>query len=110
MRGTDVAGVVEAVGKNVTDLQPGDEVFGSLWDNDLNIHPPGTFAEYSVLPVSQLIKKPVKLSFEDAAGSVMSGLTALIAIRDVGGVGVALPTFVAWRLIGAASLMQVIGW
>ena len=87
VRGSDIAGVVEAVGKNVTDLQPGDEVFGSLWDDDLNIHPPGTFAEYSVVSASQLIKKPVGLSFEDAAASVMSGLTALIAIRDVGGVG-----------------------
>src|SRR5687767_9191026 len=35
VRGTDVAGVVEAVGKNVTDLQPGDEMFGSLWDSTL---------------------------------------------------------------------------
>jgi len=87
VRGSDVAGVVEAVGKNVTDLKPGDEVFGSLWDNSLNIHPPGTFAEYSVVSASQLINKPATLSFEEAAASVMSGLTALIAIRDVGGVG-----------------------
>ena len=87
VRGTDVAGVVEAVGKNVTDLQPGDEVFGSLWDNKLATHPPGTFAEFTVAPGSQLIKKPARLTFEEAAASVMSGLTALIAIRDVGGVG-----------------------
>ncbi len=87
VRGSDVAGVVEAVGKNVTDLKPGDEVFGSLWDNSLNIHPPGTFAEYSVVSASQLIKKPAGLTFEEAAASVMSGLTALIAIRDVGKVG-----------------------
>ncbi|MEC4687865.1 MAG: NAD(P)-dependent alcohol dehydrogenase, partial [Nitrospirota bacterium] len=85
VRGTDVAGVVEAVGKSVTDLQPGDEVFGSSWADTLAT--PGTFAEFTVAPASQLIKKPVSLTFEEAAGSVMSGLTALIAIRDVGKVG-----------------------
>ena len=87
VRGTDIAGVVEAVGKNVTDLEPGDEVFGSLWDSTLTTHPPGTFAEFTVAPASQLIKKPVGLTFEEAAASVMSGLTALIATRDVGRVG-----------------------
>ena len=86
VRGTDVAGVVEAVGKNVTDLRPGDEVFGSLWDHTLTTHPPGTFAEFTVAPASRLIKKPAGLTFEEAAASVMSGLTALIALRDVGGV------------------------
>jgi NADPH:quinone reductase-like Zn-dependent oxidoreductase len=85
VRGTDVAGVVEAVGKNETDLQPGDEVFGSSWAGALAT--PGTFAEFTVVPASQLIKKPVGLSFEEAAASVMSGVTALIAIRDVGRVG-----------------------
>jgi NADPH:quinone reductase-like Zn-dependent oxidoreductase len=85
VRGTDVAGVVEAVGKNVTDLQPGDEVFGSVWDTATAPH--GTFAEFTVAPASRLIKKPARLSFEEAAASVMSGLTAMIAIRDVGQVG-----------------------
>ena len=85
VRGTDIAGVVEAVGKNVTDLQPGDEVFGSSWANTLATR--GTFAEFTVAPASKLIKKPVGLTFEEAAGSVMSGLTALIAMRDVGRVG-----------------------
>ncbi|HZA85720.1 MAG TPA: NAD(P)-dependent alcohol dehydrogenase [Acidimicrobiales bacterium] len=83
VRGTDVAGVVEAVGTNVTDLQPGDEVFGSLWDDT----PLGTFAEFTVAPASRLIKKPATVSFKEAAASVMSGLTAMIAIRDVGQVG-----------------------
>jgi len=85
VRGTDVAGVVEAVGANVADLQPGDEVFGSSWDGTLTA--PGTFAELTVAGASKLIKKPAGLSFEEAAASVMSGLTALIAIRDVGKVG-----------------------
>jgi NADPH:quinone reductase-like Zn-dependent oxidoreductase len=82
VRGTDVAGVVEAVGANVTDLRPGDEVFGSSWTGSLAA--PGTFAELTAVPASQLIEKPAELSFEEAAASVMSGLTALIAIRDVG--------------------------
>ena len=86
VRGTDVAGVVEAVGKNVTDLQPGDEVFGSSWADTL-ANRAGTFAEFTVAPASQLINKPVGLTFEEAAASVMSGLTALIAVRDVGRVG-----------------------
>jgi NADPH:quinone reductase-like Zn-dependent oxidoreductase len=45
---------------------------------------PGTFAEFTVAPASQLIKKPTGPAFEEAAASVMSGLTALTAIRDVG--------------------------
>ena len=85
VRGTDIAGVVEAVGKNVTDLQPGAEVFGSSWADTLATL--GTFAELTVAPASKLIKKPVGLTFEEAAASVMSGLTAMIAMRDVGRVG-----------------------
>ena len=86
VRGSDVAGVVEAAGGSVTDLQPGDEVFGSLWDNTITTRA-GTFAEFTVAPASQLIKKPSNLTFEEAAASVMSGLTALIAMRHVGRVG-----------------------
>jgi NADPH:quinone reductase-like Zn-dependent oxidoreductase len=85
VRGTDVAGVVEAVGTNVTELRPGDEVFGSSWGNTLAT--PGTFAEFTVVPASQLIKKPAGLTFEEAAASVMSGVTALTAIRDMAKVG-----------------------
>ena len=86
IRGTDVAGVVEAVGADVTDLGPGDEVFGSGW-----VNPPrrqaGTFAELTVTSAAKLIAKPASLSFEDAAASVMSGITALVAMRDAGAVG-----------------------
>jgi NADPH:quinone reductase-like Zn-dependent oxidoreductase len=85
VRGTDVAGVVEAVGENVTDLEPGDEVFGSLWDGGLSTS--GTFAEFAAVPASRLIQKPPALAFEEAAASVMSGVTALLAMRDAGRVG-----------------------
>ncbi len=83
VRGSDVAGVVEAVGSRVTHLQPGDEVLGSLWGRAKGPRT-GTFAQYTVGPGAQLVKKPAALSFEEAAASVMTGLTALIAMRDVG--------------------------
>lgn len=83
VRGTDVAGVVEAVGRDVVDLRPGDEVFGSVWDNQ-PVQRAGTFAEFTVAPSTQVIRKPARVGFEEAAASVMAGVTALIAIRDVG--------------------------
>ena len=86
VRGSDVAGVVEAVGPDVTDLRPGDEVLGSLWGSSIGSQA-GTFAQYTIAPASQLVTKPAGLSFEEAAASVMTGLTALTAMRDVGEVG-----------------------
>ncbi|MEY9856039.1 NADPH:quinone reductase-like Zn-dependent oxidoreductase [Catenulispora sp. GAS73] len=86
VRGSDVAGTVAAVGREVADLQPGDEVFGSLWGS-ANRSKTGTFAQYTVVPASQLVKKPAGLSFEEAAASVMTGLTSLLAMRDAGHVG-----------------------
>jgi NADPH:quinone reductase-like Zn-dependent oxidoreductase len=83
VRGTDVAGVLEEVGRDVTDLRAGDEVFGSLWTGR-TVQPPGTFAEFTVAPATQVIAKPAGLSFEEAGAAVMSGLTALLAMRDVG--------------------------
>jgi NADPH:quinone reductase-like Zn-dependent oxidoreductase len=83
VRGTDVAGVVEAVGPHVTDLQPGDEVLGSLWGSTVGSRA-GAFAHYAAVPAAQLVKKPAGLGFDQAAASVMSGLTALAAMRDAG--------------------------
>ncbi|HEU4627367.1 MAG TPA: NAD(P)-dependent alcohol dehydrogenase [Steroidobacteraceae bacterium] len=71
--GTDVAGVVEAVGKNVTDFKPGDEVFGASG---------GAFAEYAV--ASKVALKPARLTFEQAAAVPVAGLTALQGLRDRG--------------------------
>ena len=81
VRGSDVAGVVEAVGGRVTDLVPGDEVLGSTWLLA------GAFAQYMAVPAAQLVKKPAGLTFTDAAASVMTGLAALVAMRDVAQVG-----------------------
>jgi NADPH:quinone reductase-like Zn-dependent oxidoreductase len=73
--GMDMAGVVEAVGGDVTGLRPGDEVFGIG---------KGTFAEYTRALESKLAPKPANLSFEQAAVVAISGLTALQGLRDRG--------------------------
>ncbi|MBI5549234.1 MAG: NAD(P)-dependent alcohol dehydrogenase [Deltaproteobacteria bacterium] len=75
--GMDLAGTVEAVGKNVTRLRPGDEVFGQ--GN-------GTFAEYAPALEKNLVHKPAGVTFEQAAAVPVAGMTALQAIRDVGAV------------------------
>jgi NADPH:quinone reductase-like Zn-dependent oxidoreductase len=73
--GTDVAGTVEAVGKDVTKLQPGDEVFG--WAA-------GAFAEFAHAAEDQFVKKPANLTFEEAASVGVSATTALQLLRDNG--------------------------
>jgi NADPH:quinone reductase-like Zn-dependent oxidoreductase len=73
--GTDMAGVVEVVGKNVTRFQPGDEVFGIG---------KGTFAEYTRVLENKLAPKPANLTFEQAAVVAVSGSTALQGLRDHG--------------------------
>lgn len=74
IRGTDLSGTVEAVGKNVRRLSVGDEVFGAA---------AGTFAEFAVAAEKDLVPKPANLTFEQAAAVPMSGLTALQGLRDV---------------------------
>jgi NADPH:quinone reductase-like Zn-dependent oxidoreductase len=73
--GLDLAGQVEAVGKNVTQFQPGDEVFGFC---------KGAFAEYVSATEDALALKPTNLTFEQAAVVPMSGFTALQGLRDRG--------------------------
>ena len=77
VRGTDVSGLVEAVGSAVTEFQIGDPVFGAGLD-DARL---GTFAELTAVPSCRLALKPAALGFEDAAACVMSGLTAFDAVR-----------------------------
>ena len=71
--GTDIAGTVESVGPQVRSLKPGDAVFG--WCT-------GAFAEYARAPEDQLVKKPVNLTFEQAAAVGVSASTALQVLRD----------------------------
>jgi len=75
VRGMDVAGRVEAVGKDVTQFQPGDEVFGTC---------DGSFAEYATARTGKVAPKPANLTFEQAATVPTSGFTALQGLRDVG--------------------------
>ncbi|BAS59000.1 MULTISPECIES: NAD(P)-dependent alcohol dehydrogenase [Leptolyngbya] len=77
--GFDVAGRVEAVGKAVTQFNPGDEVFGDLSECGF-----GAFAEYVCCPETALVHKPITASFEEAATVPGAALTALQGLRDVG--------------------------
>ncbi len=73
--GVDVAGRVEAVGASVSDLEPGDEVFGRCR---------GAFAEKAAADATLVVPKPASLTFEQAAAIPMAAITALHAIRDSG--------------------------
>jgi NADPH:quinone reductase-like Zn-dependent oxidoreductase len=77
--GCDVAGRVEAVGKNVTMLQPGEEVFGSPF-----MHGLGAFAEWVCISEDLLAPKPAALSFEQVAALPLAASTALQGLRDQG--------------------------
>jgi NADPH:quinone reductase-like Zn-dependent oxidoreductase len=77
--GADIAGRVEAVGRNVKGLQPGDEVFGDISGSGF-----GGFAEYVAVPEDALVLKPAGLSFEQAAAVPMAAVTALQALRNKG--------------------------
>jgi NADPH:quinone reductase-like Zn-dependent oxidoreductase len=74
--GFDVAGVVEAVGPNVTLFQPGDEVFGGVG---------GALAEYVIArEQGAVVKKPTEMTFDEAAGIPIAAITALQGLRDQG--------------------------
>ena len=73
--GMDVAGTVVEIGAKVTRFAVGDEVFGVAR---------GAFAEYAAALEAKLVRKPASVSFEDAAVSAVSGITALQALRDAG--------------------------
>ena len=76
--GWDVAGVVEAVGAGVTTLTPGDEVFGMPWFP----RAARAYAEYVTAPSRQFARKPPELTFEQAGGLALAGLTAWQILVD----------------------------
>ncbi len=75
--GSDIAGRVETVGKNVKQFQPGDEVFGDLFYGGF-----GAFAEYVCVPENALALKPTSMSFEEVVTLPQSGLLAMQGLRD----------------------------
>src|SRR5215204_1359477 len=75
IRGTDVAGTVEAPGRNVTLFEQRDPVYGTC---------DGSFAEYACAKAERFAPKPVNISFEQAAAVPVSGMTALHGLRDAG--------------------------
>lgn len=77
--GCDIAGRVEAVGRNVKQFQPDDEIFGDISGCGL-----GAFAEYVSVPENALALKPANLTFEEAATVPLAGVTALQGLRDKG--------------------------
>jgi NADPH:quinone reductase-like Zn-dependent oxidoreductase len=79
--GADLAGQVEAVGRNVTRFRPHDEVFGQLPLSAI-----ASFGEYVCAPEDALVVKPANLTFEQAAAVPLAGLTALQGLRREGGI------------------------
>jgi NADPH:quinone reductase-like Zn-dependent oxidoreductase len=77
--GADIPGQVEAVGRNVTQFQPGDKVFGDISGCGI-----GGFAEYVAVPEGVLAPKPANVTFEQAAAAPMSAVVALQGLRDKG--------------------------
>jgi len=76
--GSDIAGQVVAVGKNITEFKPGDEVFGDIFMQR------GGFAEYVCATQDQILLKPSHMSFEQAAALPQASTVALQALRDKG--------------------------
>ncbi len=77
--GADVAGVIEAVGKDVTKHKPGDEVYGDLSESDW-----GCFAQYVCANQDVVVLKSPKMTFEQAAATPQAAVMALQGIRDIG--------------------------
>jgi NADPH:quinone reductase-like Zn-dependent oxidoreductase len=96
VRGWDVAGTVEAVGANVTNVRPGDAVMGTAER--------GSFAELVATPSDTLVSKPAGLSFEQAAAVPVSGVTAWRAVRDEGNVQAGQTVLVIGASGGVGSL------
>jgi NADPH:quinone reductase-like Zn-dependent oxidoreductase len=78
--GGEIAGEVEAIGNDVSQFQPGDEIYAMT-----SLVRGGGYAEYAAVPTSIAARKPAALSFDEAAAVPLAGQTALQALRDRGG-------------------------
>lgn len=79
--GADISGIVESIGKNITQFKVGDEVIGDLSDSGL-----GGFAEYALAQEKTLVVKPANVSFETAAALPVASTTALNGLRNKGNI------------------------
>ena len=79
--GADIAGRVEAVGEDVTQFRPGDDVYGFL-----SVDQGGAYAEYACAAANVMAPKPANLSYEQTAAVPLAALTALEGLRDLGGI------------------------
>jgi NADPH:quinone reductase-like Zn-dependent oxidoreductase len=77
--GTDVAGVIDSLGEGVTGWKVGDQVLGFARGS-------GSYAEYAVVPITGLARKPKSMTFEQAAGVPIAGETAYRALHEAGGI------------------------
>lgn len=75
--GNELSGVVEAVGKEITRFNVGDEIFGIIWDVRLG----GASAEYICMRENEIAIKPSNMSFEEAAAVPIGGITAVVLLR-----------------------------
>ncbi|MEO8020060.1 MAG: NADP-dependent oxidoreductase [Pseudomonadota bacterium] len=75
--GVDVSGTIDTLGEGVTGWSVGDQVLGFAWRS-------GSYAEYAVIPVNSLARKPKAMSFEEAAGLPIAGETAYRALHEAG--------------------------
>ncbi|WP_209648664.1 NADP-dependent oxidoreductase [Kibdelosporangium banguiense] len=100
--GFDVAGVVEAVGQDVTEFSTGDEVFGYVRTDEVQY---GTYAEFVVAPVHTLARRPTSLDWQQSAGLPLVGLTALQALVKAGtGAGETVLVHAAAGGVGSAAV------